>query len=145
MVRLNPTSQQNVVTYNVVIDVTNQSGVLLPGMTAQVSIQTNRQENVLRIPAGALRFKPPTEPVKSGGSSGSNGKTDAAKGRSATPSPRVYLVGPDGKLLPREIKVGISDGRYVQVLEGLEVGEAVVTRAAPGQSGPASGFRFRMF
>ena len=145
MVRLNPTSQQNVVTYNVVIDVTNQSGVLLPGMTAQVSIQTNRQENVLRIPAGALRFKPPTEPVKSGGPSGANGKTDAAKGKPATPSPRVYLVGADGKLLPREIKVGISDGRYVQVLEGLEVGEAVVTRAAPSQSGPASGFRFRMF
>lgn len=145
MVRLNPTSQQNVVTYNVVIDVTNQSGVLLPGMTAQVSIQTNRQENVVRIPAGALRFKPPTEPSKSGGPSGSNGKTDAAKGKPSAPSPRVYLVGPDGKLQPREIKVGISDGRYVQVLEGLEVGEAVVTRVAPGQSGPASGFRFRMF
>ncbi len=144
MVRLNPTSQQNVVTYNVVIDVTNQSGVLLPGMTAQVSILTNRQENVLRIPAGALRFRPPTEPVKSDVSSSANGKADPAKGKSAAVSPRVYLVGVDGKLQSREIKVGISDGRYVQVLEGLEAGDAVVTRAASSQSGPASGFRFRM-
>lgn len=145
MVRLNPTSQQNVVTYNVVIDVTNQSGVLLPGMTAQVSILTNRQENVLRIPAGALRFRPPTETVKSEPSSSANGKSESVKAKSASLSPRVYLVGADGKLQSREIKVGLADGRYVQVLEGLEAGESVVTRAAPSQSGPASGFRFRMF
>ncbi len=145
MVRLNPTSQQNVVTYNVVIDVTNQSGVLLPGMTAQVSILTNRQENVLRIPAGALRFRPPTEPVRSKPASSANGKAEPVKAKSPSLSPRVYLVGADGRLQPREIKVGLSDGRYVQVLEGLEAGEAVVTRAAPSQSGPASGFRFRMF
>lgn len=145
MVRLNPTTQQNVVTYNVVIDVHNQSGLLLPGMTAQVSILTNRQENVLRIPAGALRFRPPTEPVKPQGGAVSNGNADQAKAKSAAVNPRVYLVGADGKLQAREIKVGVSDGRYVQVLEGLEAGEAVVTRAASSQSGPASGFRFRMF
>ena len=145
MVRLNPTTQQNVVTYNVVIDVHNQSGLLLPGMTAQVSILTNRQENVLRIPAGALRFRPPNEPMKSQGASTSNGSVDQAKGKAATVNPRVYLIGADGKLQAREIKVGVSDGRYVQVLEGLEAGEAVVTRAASSQSGPASGFRFRMF
>lgn len=144
MVRLNPTTQQNVVTYNVVIDVHNQSGLLLPGMTAQVSILTNRQENVLRIPAGALRFRPPTEPVKPPGTPVPNGKADQAKAKSVAVNPRVYLVGADGKLQAREIKVGVSDGRYVQVLEGLEAGEAVVTRAAPSQLGPASGFRFRM-
>jgi HlyD family secretion protein len=59
MVRLNPTSQQNVVTYNVVIDVDNKDGILLPGMTAQVSIMTNRKDNVVRVPAAALRFRPP--------------------------------------------------------------------------------------
>lgn len=144
MVRLNPTTQQNVVTYNVVIDVHNQSGLLLPGMTAQVSIVTNRQENVLRIPAGALRFRPPTEPVKSQSASVSNGKTDQAKAKPVAVNPRVYLVGADDRLQAREIKVGVSDGRYVQVLEGLEAGEAVVTRAAPSQPGPASGFRFKM-
>ena len=58
IVRLNPTMQQNVVTYNVVIDVKNDTGVLLPGMTAQVAIVTQRRDNVLRIPNAALRFKP---------------------------------------------------------------------------------------
>ena len=58
VIRLNPTTQQNVVTYNVVIDVKNDTGVLLPGMTAQVAIVTQRRDNVLRIPNAALRFKP---------------------------------------------------------------------------------------
>ena len=58
IVRLNPTVQQNVVTYNVVIDVKNDAGVLLPGMTAQVAIVTQRRDNVLRIPNAALRFRP---------------------------------------------------------------------------------------
>ena len=57
-IRLNPSMQQNVVTYNVVIDVQNEGGVLLPGMTAQVAIVTQRRDNVLRIPNAALRFKP---------------------------------------------------------------------------------------
>ena len=57
VIRLNPTVQQNVVTYNVVIDVKNE-GVLLPGMTAQVNIVTQRRDNVLRVPNVALRFKP---------------------------------------------------------------------------------------
>ena len=60
VIRLNPTVQQNVVTYNVVIDVRNDTGVLLPGMTAQVSIVTQRRDDVLRLPKAALRFKPST-------------------------------------------------------------------------------------
>jgi len=63
MVRLNPTTQQNVVTYNVVIDVDNKDGTLLPGMTAQVAVITDRKENVIRVPSSALRFKPPESVV----------------------------------------------------------------------------------
>ncbi|MBK9608146.1 MAG: efflux RND transporter periplasmic adaptor subunit [Betaproteobacteria bacterium] len=58
VIRLNPTVQQNVVTYNVVIDVRNDTGLLLPGMTAQVAIVTQRRDGVLRLPNAALRFKP---------------------------------------------------------------------------------------
>ena len=61
LVRLNPTILQNVVTYNVVVDVNNQGSLLKPGMTAQVSFVANQRDDVLRIPNGALRFKPPKD------------------------------------------------------------------------------------
>jgi HlyD family secretion protein len=57
-VRLNPVTVQNVVTYSTVIDVPNPELKLKPGMTAQVTIEIARRENVLRIPAAALRFRP---------------------------------------------------------------------------------------
>ncbi len=143
MVRLNPTTVQNVVTYNVVIDVDNQDGTLLPGMTAQVSIVTNKKENVLRVPSAALRFRPPEVPSANGGTEGGNNKKG---GGVASGAPRVYLLSPEGKLIEREIKVGVTDGRFAEVLEGLAAGEAVVTRAASSASaGATSGFRFRMF
>jgi HlyD family secretion protein len=142
MVRLNPTTVQNVVTYNVVIDVDNKDGVLLPGMTAQVSIVTSRKDNVLRVPAAALRFRPPEQDIGSPPSAPGN-----RKGASGASGPtRVYIQGAGGALVPREIKPGISDGRFVEVLEGLSVGELVVTRAAStANAGQTTGFRFRMF
>lgn len=57
-VRLNPVTVQNVVTYQTVIEVPNPDLRLKPGMTANVNIEIARRENVLRIPAGALRFRP---------------------------------------------------------------------------------------
>jgi HlyD family secretion protein len=57
-VRLQPTTVQNVVTYQTVINVPNEQLKLKPGMTANVSIEINRKTNVLRIPAAATRFRP---------------------------------------------------------------------------------------
>jgi HlyD family secretion protein len=57
-IRLNPTNQQNVVTYNVRINVDNPELILLPGMTAYVSIGVQKREGALLVPNSALRFKP---------------------------------------------------------------------------------------
>jgi HlyD family secretion protein len=57
-VRLQPTTVQNVVTYQTVIAVPNAQLKLKPGMTANVNIEVNRRTNVLRIPAAATRFRP---------------------------------------------------------------------------------------
>jgi HlyD family secretion protein len=147
MVRLNPTSQQNVVTYNVVIDVDNKDGILLPGMTAQVSIMTNRKDNVVRVPAAALRFRPPESaatPSPTGPQTGP--QSGSASGRPSAGAPKVYQVTPSGGLVAKEVKIGISDGRFTEVLEGLVVGEEVVSRlASTAATGQTSGFRFRMF
>ncbi len=61
LVRLNPSISQNVVTYNVVVDVTNEKSELKPGMTAQVSFVAAQRDDVVRIPSAALRFKPPKD------------------------------------------------------------------------------------
>jgi HlyD family secretion protein len=60
-VRLQPTTVQNVVTYQTVIAVPNQQLKLKPGMTANVNIEISRKTNVLRIPAAATRFRPTAE------------------------------------------------------------------------------------
>lgn len=160
MVRLNPTSQQNVVTYNVVIEVDNKDGLLLPGMTAQVAIVTSRKDAVLRVPSSALRFRPPESsgsanqagaaagPAGAPESASANGAgVGAGRGRASAAVPRVYLTDEKGRLTPREVKVGVSDGRFTEVIEGLSVGDEVVTRAAStnGTAQGSSGFRFRMF
>ncbi|MDA1307137.1 MAG: efflux RND transporter periplasmic adaptor subunit [Acidobacteria bacterium] len=58
MVRINPTTQQNVVTYTTVAKVFNNDLRLKPGMTAQMRIEVARRNNVMRMPVGALRFRP---------------------------------------------------------------------------------------
>ena len=59
-VRISPTTVQNVVTYNVVIIIDNKDLKLIPGMTANVSIITNKKENVLCTDNRALKFSPQT-------------------------------------------------------------------------------------
>lgn len=59
-VRISPTTVQNVVTYNVVIIIDNKDLKLIPGMTANVSIITNKKENVLCVDNRALKFSPQT-------------------------------------------------------------------------------------
>src|SRR5688572_9727959 len=56
--RLNPVNVQNVVTYNVVIDVNNPEQKLKPGMTANLIITIDERNNVLKVPNAALRFTP---------------------------------------------------------------------------------------
>jgi HlyD family secretion protein len=60
-VRLQPTTIQNVVNYTVIVDASNESGKLLPGMTATVDFIINERKNVLLVPNAAIQFKPDQE------------------------------------------------------------------------------------
>ena len=75
-VRLQPLTQQNVVTYTVVLSVANDERLLLPGMTANVEIVTQEREDVLKVANAALRFKPPKTNASS--SEGGGGRAAAA-------------------------------------------------------------------
>ena len=60
-VRLQPTVVQNVVTYSTVITVPNRELKLKPGMTANVTVEIVRRNNVLRVANAAIRFRPTAE------------------------------------------------------------------------------------
>jgi len=60
-VRLQPTTISNVVNYTVIVDASNEEGLLLPGMTATVDFMIEQRQDVLLVPNAALRFQPGTE------------------------------------------------------------------------------------
>ncbi len=60
-VRLNPTNESNVITYTVIISISNPDMLLLPGMTANVRIIVNEKEDILTVSSRALQFKPSKE------------------------------------------------------------------------------------
>jgi HlyD family secretion protein len=155
-VRNAPITVQNVVTYNVVIGVENTDLRLRPGMTANVSIVIARHENVLRIPSQALRFKPSlvrgtakagTQPVSASGKSerGTQDKSGESGGRKSSEGKAksvVWLPNPLGGPTAVEVKTGITDGTYAELLEGpLEEGaEIIVGLEMPrGTRGDSSG------
>lgn len=163
-VRNSPTTVNNVVTYDCVIGVTNSDYKLKPGMTADVSITVAQHENVLTIPNGALRFRPPenavvlTNTVVTRSASTTNGSNFArgpggwrggGHGRGDHPFfHTVYVLsgtGDDAKLRMVQIRTGISDGISTEVLSGLEEGAQVVTGlmvtglSSPGTSNPFGG------
>jgi len=107
-IRISPQNVQNVVTYEVIIDVDNSDLILKPGMTANVSITTSVQENVLRIPNAALRFMPREEKEKM--KKNANYRKYAAKG--------VWKILPDNKLHKVEVKTGISNSAFTELIEG---------------------------
>ena len=116
-IRQAPINVQNVITYDVVIAVSNSDLKLFPGMTANVSILTGHAANVLRIPKSALRFHPRVsgnQPPRTG---------PPQSGPSQTP---VYVL-EQGQPKAVRLALGISDPNYVQVIEGsLKEGQEVV-------------------
>jgi HlyD family secretion protein len=73
--RLNPQNVQNVVTYNVVIDVSNPEQKLKPGMTANLTVTIDERNDVLKVPNSALRFTPPvSSDAAQSGSGNRNGQ-----------------------------------------------------------------------
>jgi HlyD family secretion protein len=82
-VRLQPTTVQNVVTYQTVIDVPNPGLKLKPGMTANVNIEIARRSDVLRVPNGTLRFRPTAETFTALGQTPPSSATGGGRGHGA--------------------------------------------------------------
>ena len=112
-VRNAPITVQNVVTYDVVIQVDNPELKLKPGMTANVSIIVSVKKDVLKMPNAALRFKP----------SEKGAQTSEKKG------PGVW-ISEKGQLRRISVSTGISDGSYTEVVSGdLRDGQEIIVES----------------
>jgi HlyD family secretion protein len=130
-IRNAPTTVQNVVTYDAVIDVDNSALKLKPGMTANVTFVYAEKDDVLKVPNAALRFKPSPGIM---GTDGGVPRQPRAQREAAPTDRRTLWVLRDGQPRMLPIRVGVSDGSVSEVMEGdLRPGDAVITDALGGE------------
>lgn len=142
-VRLNPTTTQNVVTYDVVIGVDNPEQILMPGMTAYVNILVAERKGVVLVPNAALRFRPADNTLrdKTRGEKPQEGRRDG-KGKPDGQNGTVYIV-ENGKPKQVRVAIGITDNRMTEILGGeLKEGDTVIIEDRQPPAKPAaSGMR----
>ncbi len=156
-IRNAPQVVQNVVTYDAVIDVANEELKLKPGMTATVSVVTDRRDDVLSVPNAALRFRPEGMGPPGAGAQRAQGAGGAGnrqrrgsdgEGPPSAQAQRTVYVLVNGKPEPRQVTTGITDGRVTEITGGeLKEGENVIVSIAganPGQQRGPRGGGFRI-
>ena len=147
-IRLNPVNTQNVVTYNVAIEVSNPEEKLKPGMTSNLTFTIDERNNVLKVSNAALRFTPQDasgqrsaggqrgnrgssqgQAADAGGSAAEQNRAQSGGQRASNFAPPsapvlqgqtriVWVMGQDGKPERRRITVGLSDGTATEVVDG---------------------------
>jgi HlyD family secretion protein len=153
-IRLQPTTSANVVTYTVIIEAPNPSLKLMPGMTASIEIIVKEAKNVLTITPKALQFEPTAElasnytiealpapggighgdakmPRQPNAQPGGNGKLPPMGGSaqvgSRPPDMKIAWVIKGKTIQPHPVRTGMEDGATVEIIEGLNEGDSVVT------------------
>lgn len=114
-VRLEATTTNNVVTYEVVISAPNADLKLKPGLTANVTIYTQERSGVLAVANKALRFTPTKETV------GKDMKIVDSKGKN-----KVWTLN-GNTLTAHPVTIGQSDGINTEITKGLKQGDKIVT------------------
>lgn len=121
-VRLNPTTESNVVTYEVVVAAPNPDHKLIPGLTANLTIYTMREENVLLLPSAAFTFEP-----ESGGNSRLPQPAGSAADLKPAANQRCVWVLQGNSLVPTAVTIGESNGMKTAVVAGLADNAVVAT------------------
>lgn len=161
-VRLQSKVQENVVNYTVVVEVPNEDGKLLPGMTASVDFEAKSAQDVLTVPNAALRFVPPADvlaelrqergaaanPTATDSTStaprarGSFGGGQRTRQRPADAG-RVWIVDASGKPSPIRVRTGISNGTVTEVSgEALKPGMNVIVGVTEGDQASSTAAPF---
>ena len=137
-IRMKPTTTSNVVTYTVIISAPNEDMKLFPGMTASVTIITEEQTG-LGVPAEAFSFSPDEQvlrtmrktmdkPDESQRPPRPEGMPQMQPGQQPG-APTMVWVKNGNSMMPRPVKVGMSDGAYKIVEQGVQVGDSIVLSA----------------
>jgi HlyD family secretion protein len=145
-IRFSSTVTQNVVTYPVVVAAPNPDLKLLPGMTAELSFEIERKDDVLCVPNAALRFYPDIVHVREADKKILEGAEEEAREEEETAGlsakqkaeasakrnkRHVWIVEGD-KLRAIPVVMGISDNRFTEVVSGeLDEGQMLVTGVKP--------------
>ncbi|MDE6587895.1 MAG: efflux RND transporter periplasmic adaptor subunit [Paramuribaculum sp.] len=110
-VRLNPTTESNVVTYEVVVDAANPDHKLIPGLTANLTIYVMKADNVILVPNSAFTFEP--------------------EGREAPAAPgdgrRTIWVVEGDSLVATTVTIGDTNGIKTEIKSGIQAGDKVAT------------------
>jgi len=141
-IRNAPITIQNVVTYDVVIQVDNKDLKLKPGMTANVTIMVAHRDGVLKIPNAALRFRPEFAQKEGTGEKRSSRPPSIGQPTSWQTEEkrlgRVWVLSSEGKPVPISVDLGITNGTFSEVVSGgLKEGVEVIieeTSKKQGQS-----------
>jgi HlyD family secretion protein len=162
-VRMNSTVVQNVVTYDTIIDFDNPDLKLFPGMTAYVTIPVATAANTVKVPNGALRYKPdlsaeevhalyvrygisdgggPRPRAAAPGAGSGKGSSGREAGTAAPETQVVWKLLPDKELEPVKIKTGITDHTFTELVQAvngdLKAGDDLVTGLAQGRASSSS-------
>lgn len=131
-IRQSATQDASSVSYLVILDVDNSDGKLLTGMTANVDIITARKTDVLRVPVASTRFLPRQEDRSASEEPSEDEKSaeDEAKESTKVAASNIWTPS-DDPYAPqkRAITLGVQGEDYVEVLSGLEEGEAILVRS----------------
>ena len=146
-IRMKPTTTSNVVTYTVIIEAPNPDQKLFPGMTASVTIVTEEQTG-LAVPAEAFNFTPDEQVLKAmrknherpnEGQRPQGDRPEPPQGempmgerpqmQGGQGSPTMVWVKNGDEVMPRPVKVGMSDGAYKIIEQGVQAGDSVVLSA----------------
>ncbi len=143
-IRLNPTTVQNVVTYNTIIDFSNPDERLLPGETAYVTIPTGHAENAVEIPNPALTFKPNLAPNALQRLYKIHHISNDASTTHMGGWQTVWKLDAQRQLIPIAVKCGITDYNNTQLLQGdVKPGDVLITTEQT--SGGSGGTRAPFF
>lgn len=149
-IRLQPQTISNVVNYTVVVNADNEEGILLPGMTATVDFYVEEKEDVLLVPAAALRFSPPEDLVAAyrekmraqfenaqrdssnggerrggffGGQGGMAGGFSGSVNRNSFGS--LWYMDENNELAMTGVFLGLSDGKNTEIIRGRNIEEGM--------------------
>ncbi len=133
-VRLSPTTESNVVTYEVVVATSNPGHKLIPGLTANITIYVLSEPDVLMLPAKAFSFKPREFP----GEDKLPASGEAVDLSTLSDGEKTVWIVEGNRLVNKVVKTGETNGLRTRIISGLDAGAVVATGYDEGMAMPGS-------